>query len=414
VTTDATSRVTVNFDHHGEQMGSQGHEVFADLRRRCPVAYTNAHGGFWVISGHDEVQQAARDDATFSSANDFETRLGVVIPPLGIKSGIIEEDPPSFYQMRRAYAPWFSPGASEVRRPLVAQITDYCIDQIIEAGQADLTKDIFSPVPALLTLQFIGFPVSESGYLVDLFHRFPSLPPDAPTEERESVVAELVDLTQKITDRAVEARKHPKDDFLSVLAKLEVDGRLLTPEEVAEHAMLVLAGGIDTTTVLLSHTFLHLNDKPDLREKLVNDPKVLATACDEYLRYFAPIQGLARTVTRDCVFGGQQLHEGDRVLLSWASANLAPEAFDDPERFDVTRTPNRHLSFGVGIHRCLGAPFARLTWQIVTKAVLSRLPDYEIDVNKCIRYSAAGHVNGVIGTPASFTPGERTGAQLPI
>ena len=125
------------------------------------------------------------------------------------------------------------------------------------------------------------------------------------------------------------------------------------------------------------------------------------------------MQGLARTVTKDCVFADQQLHENDRAWLSWASANHAEDVFDAPEEIRLERTPNRHLAFGVGIHRCLGANLAKVTWQVVVSTILQRLGDYRVDPERCRRFDTIGVINGWIGTPATFTPGAEVGATLP-
>jgi len=125
-----------------------------------------------------------------------------------------------------------------------------------------------------------------------------------------------------------------------------------------------------------------------------------------------PVQGLARTVTRDCEFGGQPLRKDDRVWISWASANLAPELFDQPEEVKLDRSPNRHSAFGLGIHRCLGSNLGRVVWRIVVEQVLSRMPDYELDLSAAERYPSIGITNGWKHTPVKFTPGSKVGAEL--
>ena len=401
----------IDFDHHSPVMPDHGWEVLAELRSKCPVAHTGSHGGYWLISGHGELQNAARDDSTFSSANDLKTRLGIALPAMPARAGIIETDPPLFFQLRKAFVPWFSPGAAEARRSQVQQITDYCIDKIIGDGRCDLTMDVTAPVPALLTMQFLGFPASDSEWMGDLFHRHSYIPPNTP--ERDQLDRDVEELGKQLFERAAKRREDPHDDFLSFLANLKIDGELMSLQEVAENAFLVLAGGIDTTTALMTNTLLHLDEHPEIRPRLLSDPQFRSTAFDEYLRYYSPVQGLARTVTRDCTFFGQELKENDRVWLSWAAANHAESVFDDPESIRLDRAPNRHVAFGVGIHRCLGANLAKVTWQTVITSVLTRLGDFRIDRAACSRFTTIGVINGWIGTPATFTPGEQTGAQLP-
>jgi cytochrome P450 len=403
---------TVDFDHHSPTMPEHNWEVFAELRAKCPVAYTEAHDGFWMISGHDEVQAAARDDATFSSVNDLDKMKGIALPAMPAKAGIIETDPPFFLHLRKAFVPWFSPGAAEARRADIQQITDYCIDQVIERGSCDITEDITSPVPGLLTLQLLGFSPAESERLGDLFHRHAYVPPNTP--ERDQLDCDIEALGVDLYQRAVAARDAPPSrDFLSFMANVDVGGRRLTAEEITENAFLVLAGGIDTTTTLTTNTLLYLDEHPELRGRLLEDGAFRNLAFDEFLRYFSPIQGLARTVTKDCQWAGQQLHRYDRVWLSWASANHDETAFADPETVKLDRYPNRHLAFGVGIHRCIGANLAKVSWQTMLTSILTRMPDYQIDRAACRRFPTIGVVNGWIGTPATFTSGPRLGATLP-
>jgi cytochrome P450 len=412
ITTPTPRSATVDFDHHSPEMPDRNWTVFAQLRTDCPVAYTEAHNGFWMISGHDEVQRAARDDATFSSANDLVSRLGVALPPMPAKAGIIETDPPYFTKLRKAFVPWFSPGAAEARRANIQQITDYCIDQMIEQGHGDLTEGITSPVPGLLTMQFLGFSPADSAWMGDLFHRHSYVPPHTP--ERDQVDRDVEQLGVQLYERAAACRERPTDDFLSFLANLCIDGELLSLQEVAEHAFLVLAGGIDTTTALMSNTLLHLDEHPELRPRLLAEPELMSTAFDEYLRYYSPVQGLARTITASCTWAGQDLRENDRAWLSWASANHDDSVFPDSESIRLERTPNRHMAFGVGVHRCLGANLAKVTWQTVITSVLTRLPDYAVDRAACRRFTTIGVINGWIATPATFLPGPTVDARLPL
>ena len=411
---EATVRTTtVDFDHHSPTMPENNWKVFADLRAKCPVAYTEAHNGFWMISSHDEVQAASRDDDTFSSVNDLDKMLGIALPEMPAKAGIIETDPPYFLLLRKAFVPWFSPGAAEARRADIQQIADYCIDQIIEKGSCDLTEDITSPVPGLLTLQFLGFSPADSGRMSDLFHRHAYVPPN--TLERAELDRDIEALGVDLYQRAAAAREQPTaGDFLSFMANVEVDGHQLSLEEVTENAFLVLAGGIDTTTALTTNTLLYLDQHPEVRTRLLEDEAFRNSAFEEFLRYFSPVQGLARTVTKDCTWAGQELHRYDRAWLSWASANHDEKAFPEPETVQLDRYPNRHLAFGIGLHRCIGANLAKVSWQVMVTSILTRLPDYRVDWDACSRFPTIGVINGWIGTPATFTPGPRVGAKLPL
>jgi cytochrome P450 len=405
-------RARVDFNHHDAAMIGSSRETFAQLRARCPVAWTDSLGGYWVVSGNAEVQEVARDDLTYSSENDHHTRFGVAHPPMPHWAGMIEMDPPEFTPLRKAFVPWFSPKAARERQPLTKVIVDYCIDQIIERGACDLTDHIAVPIPALLTMDLVGFPFSESGEMADLFHRHTFTPPGTP--ERDVLNADVAQFSELLHKRAAERRAQPTNDFLSFMANVEIDGRPLSLQEIAGHAFLMLIGGIDTSTALLSNTFIHLQQDQAAREQLLARPELLDSAFDEYMRYYSPVQGLARTVARDCTLGGQQLHEKDRVWLSWASANLDESVFPSAEEVELDRYPNRHLGFGIGIHRCLGANVAKVTWLTVMRQILTRMPDYVLDLEACVPFPTIGTSPGWLKTPATFTPGPLVGAALPV
>jgi cytochrome P450 len=411
LSTDDDGKHTVAYDHHSPVMIDHAHEIHSDLRRQCPVAWTDEHGGYWVVSGYDEVTTVSRDDDTFSSENDHVTRFGVAQPPMPHWAGLVEMDPPEFSPLRKALVPWFSPKAAAARTELTRRISDYVLDQVIEQGACDLTEDVAVPIPALLTMDLVGFPFAESRAMADLFHRHTWVRPNTP--ERDQLNADVASFSQVLHARAAERREHPTEDLLSYLANIEIDGERLSLDEIAGHAFLVLIGGIDTSTALLSNTFIHLQQHPGERARLLSEPGRLDLAFDEYLRYYSPVPGLARTVTKDCVLGSQQLKENDRLWLSWAAANLDEKVFTDAETVDLGRIPNRHLAFGTGIHRCIGANFAKVTWKVVTERVLQRIGDYVLDVGGCVPFPTVGTGAGWLATPATFPPGRPTGATLP-
>lgn len=411
MTIGETQKALTTFDHHGEDLPDHSHEVYQDLRRHCPVAWTEANGGYWVITGYEEVARASRDHEQFTSEHDDQGFDGITIPPQPKKGGLIETDPPAFLPLRKAFSPWFSPKAAADAEPAIEQLVDHCIDKVIESGRCDLTEDIAVPVPAMQTMHLLGFPMSEASWLADLMHRETCTPPGSP--ERAQVNADVLRLHELLHEWTKEKRRHPGDDFLSFVATLRVDGQLLPIDEICGNAFLMLAGGVDTTTALLSNAFVHLEGDRRARAYLMEDPSRLVLACEEYLRYFTPVQGLARTVTGDCEIAGQRLHRGDRVWVSWASANLAGEVFDDAETIRLDRSPNRHAAFGLGIHRCLGSNLARVVWRVVVQKVLTRMPDYVLDVEHSTRYPSIGITNGWQSTPTTFTPGPRLGVELP-
>jgi len=209
-----------------------------------------------------------------------------------------------------------------------------------------------------------------------------------------------------------ERRLHPRDDLLSTLTQVEVEDRGLTDDEVTSILITTLGGGIDTTTALIANALVYLHDHPEHRARLARDESFMTSFCEEMLRYFSPVQGFARTVTEDTDLGGCALRRGDRVFLSWAAANHDPLVFDRPEEIIPERFPNRHTSFGVGAHRCVGSTLARSEFGVVMREVLLRMPDYSL-ADGAVRYSNIGTANGWHRLPARFTPGSRVDAPAP-
>ncbi|MGE0386851.1 MAG: cytochrome P450 [Gammaproteobacteria bacterium] len=408
-------RPVVDFDHHSQHYADHAHEIYAGLRARCPVAWTGAHDGYWILSRYEEMSVVSRDDKLYSSHKDVPDgpRKGITLPSTGpIRTGIIETDPPAFTRIRRAVNSWFSPHAVEKLRPEILEYTTWAIDRFIADGRGDLVVDLASPVPALLTLRMLGIPLSHWERYADAMHRGVYVPPGSP--ERDEVNALYMWVLQQITAAAHERRERPGEDFISYLAQLEFEGEKLPIEDVIGNAMLLLAGGVDTTTALMGHTFVHLHRDRAARAWLMQDPARMTMACEEYLRVYTPVQGLARTVTQPCTLAGQQLDTHDRLWISWQAANLDPAVFEDPETIKLDRFPNHHAAFGLGRHRCLGSTIARFVWNTVVSEVLRRMPDYEVDLPAAVRYTSIGIVNGWATLPARFTPGRALGTSLKL
>lgn len=410
-----SGRATVEFDHHSQIFADNWREVTADLRGRCPVAWTEAHGGYWVVSRYEDVKKVALDDQTFSSDNDTAGERhhggGAAIPSAPMQLIPLEMDPPTFTAFRKLLNPKFSPAASELWRPFLRQAADYMIDQVCESGECDLVKDIASPVPAMLTMRLLGLPLDNWEDVATPFHELSWAVPDSEMYQRaiEGVFRVLGQLSVELVSR----RAAPTDDMLSYLATADLEGRALTDEEILKVCFLMLIGGVDTSTGLLAHTFAWLAQHPDQRQRLIDDPGLLPIATEEFLRWVSPAPALARTVTAETELGGQKLCPGDRLLLLWGSANQDEEMFDHPDEVDLDRWPNRHQAFGLGAHRCLGSNLGRVQFQEVLLAVLSRMGDYTVDMSAAQRYPSLGQVNGYTTLPARFTPSKPIGAVLP-
>jgi len=410
-----TDRPIVDFNHHSPELHHRRGEEWAALRK-CPVAYNPRYGGFWVVSGYDEVAQVSRDGETFSSKYQPEPEDGVEylgitgvpriegIPPIGIA----EVEGPVHQALRRVLNPYLLPLAVERLEEFTRQVTTWFLDQKIESGAMDLTLDLANPVPAVLTMRLIGLDCDTWEHYGDLFHATVAYRPGVPEYDR--AIANVPAMLTGLLAEADARRREPREDLLTDLVNLRVEGdRTLTNEEITSVLWNLVGGGLDTTTSLTSLSLYYLDEHPELRDELTRRPELMATATEEFLRYFSVNETLTRTVTRDVELGGQELKRGDYVLISWLSANHDEAAFDRPEDVILDRTPNRHLAFGVGPHRCIGMHMARSMFQILLGEVLRRIPDYRIDRGATRFYAGNPELTGVVRMPATFTPGPVAG-----
>jgi cytochrome P450 len=413
-------RPVIDFDHHSKgyanRVFSNPTEFFQEMQREHPVAWSERYGGFWVISRYEDVKRVSEDDATFSSRNDLPADgvafSGIVIPGNPARSTPIEMDPPEFFDYRRLLNRWFAPAAVEKLKPRMQDFTSWCIDRHIASGKIDLVLDLASPVPAMMTLHVLGIPLEHWRLYAELAHSVVYTPPNSPARRK----AQEDDMTMRTTlaEATRERRRKPGDDIISHLIGARIDGQPIPDAMLTEICSLIVHGGVDTTTSLLAHTLEYLERSPADRRRLIGDPSLIFSAGEEFLRYYCPVQMLARTATRDVELGGQLIRAGERIGLWWAAANHDPAVFEHPERIILDRFPNRHAAFGLGIHRCLGSNFARAQYAIVLEEVLRRMPDYHLNREQAEHYESIGTVNGYVKMPARFTPGTRLNAPMEI
>ncbi len=400
----------VDFDHHSDDFNLNEVAVNAELRRTCPVAWNQNYGGFWFLTSYDAVSQAARDGDTFAhkyepnapDGIDYQGEMGVPRPEGHPALGIGEVDGPYHQALRHALAPFFSPGAVQKMRPFMEQSAHWLLDQHSAEGHMDLVLDYASPVPAILTMKLMGLPYDSWHLYANLFHSVMAVPQDSP--EYADALAAAPAMMHDVLEFAANRRADPHDDLTSFLIQFEFDGQRLSDEQLLNIIWNLIAGGVDTTTSQTALTLLHLGTHPQLRRQLIDHPELYRTATDEFLRYFSVNQQLSRTVTRDVTVGGQQLRRNDRVVISWLAANHDEHEFDRPDTIVLDRTPNRHLAFGLGPHRCIGSHLARLMAEVMVKAVLDRIPDYRVDLDGVHQYLGNPSMTGLGKLPVTLHP----------
>jgi cytochrome P450 len=407
---DVSADAVVDFDHHSDDFSRDELEINADLALRCPVAWNENYGGFWFVTGYDAVAVAARDGDTFAhkyepdapDGVDYQGEMGVPRPEGQPPLGVGEVDGPYHLALRRALTPFFSSGAIEKMRPFMEQSVQWFLDQRIVDGRMDLVLDYASPVPAILTMKLMGLPYGNWHLYANLFHSVMAAP-DADAYHR--AIAEVPAMVDGLVRFAATRRASPADDLTSFLVQFEFDGKRLTDDQLIDILWNLIGGGVDTTTSLTALSLLHLGTNLHLRQQLIDRPELYRTAADEFLRYFSVNKQLSRTVSRDTVLCGQQLRPSDRVLISWIGANRDAREFDRPGDVMLDRSPNRHVAFGLGPHRCIGAPLARIMFGVMVKAVLDRIPDYRVELDGVREYRGNPTMTGLGQLPVTFTPG---------
>lgn len=402
----------IDFDFGSSEYARRWPEIYAELRARTPVAYSHRHGGFWVVSSSALVRQVARDPGRYSSDHDpggeRNGYRGVGIPhSVGTRSLPQEADPPESTFYRRLMNPWFSQTAVSRWEPWLVRVTEHLIAARLPHGRLDVADDLGFPVPAMLMTALLGLPLARWRELVQPFHDLVTTVPEHPAHARaETALGEVLEL---VAETVARRRREPGTDLLSGLVTARVGERGLTDQEVVSIAQLVFFGGVDSTTALLTSAVHWLDAHPAERARLLDQPTLLATATEEFLRYFSPIHLNGRTVTSDVTLGGCPLRAGDRLLISWAGANHDEATVPEPERVILDRPDNRHLAFGAGVHHCLGAHFARTAFRVLLSAMLTHTPDFRVDHANARRYPSVGQVNGFSRLPVTFSPGAYPG-----
>lgn len=398
---------TQQFDHHGDQSNADPIAYYARFRDQCPVGHTDAHGGFYYTTRYADIARIARDDGTFSSARSEHggSGVGIVIPKgHGLEQFPIELDPPRATDYRELINPLLTPAAVDRLVPMITGHAARIVDKFIELGSCDFVRDLTNPLPAAVTLDWLGFPESDWAKLAGPVHDiFAAV---AGSERAMRGAAGLAYMDERIRELIRERQAQPRKDAVTKLvAGRKPDGSEFGEDELVSVIGLLIAGGVDTTTSLTGWTLVHLSSHPDQRQRLVDSPDLLDSATEEFLRAFAPSQSMARTVTTDAEIGGCPMGAGDRVLIPWVAANHDPAVFPEPGQIRLERDASRHLSFGIGTHRCAGAHLARAMFREMMTQVLTRLPDYRVLGDELVAYPTHGNQTGWDAIPAIFTPG---------
>jgi len=406
------------FDRHTSDYRDHFEAITAEMLAQCPLAWSDTYGGHWVAAGHREVFELARSAEYLSNDHDvhYERRgyQGITIPTpesMKFQAGFLEMDPPEQRYYRQALNPYLSPAAVARWAPVVTELTRACLDEKIETGQIDFVDDLANVVPAIMTLAMMGIPLAHWTIYCEPTHATVYTPPDSPDMLR--LRDRQIEMYRDMFAQLTAIKEQPRPGLIDALARADINGRTPQDMELLGVMALIIGGGFDTTTALTAHALEWLGEHPDQRERLSRErASLLDSATEEFLRFYTPAPGDGRTISADCEIAGQRFQEGERLWLSWAMSNRDPAVFENPNQIDLARTGNRHHSFGLGIHRCIGSNVARMVFKQMIAAVLDRMPDYRCDPAGTVHYETIGVIQGMRHLPAAFTPGPRLGAGL--
>ena len=330
------------------------------MREHAPV-YWDDVSGLWAVTRHEHVSRVEADWETFCSSMGSRPESSV--------PSMINMDPPDHTRRRRIVSSGFTPRRVAAYEDFLRAVVTELIDAVIDSGGCDFVEEIAKPIPLRMIAKLMGLPAADEEKLLlwsDLF----ATGGDEVRADAEAAVFEWIEYVAG----HVGSRSDPEaDDLISQLKYAA--GEPLTKEAMIYETMLILVGGDETTRHVMSGGLEALLSHPDQWSALQQDRALLVSTIEEMLRWVSPVRNMNRTATREVELGGQQILEGDRVLLLYLSANRDEAVFDRPEEFDTRRDPNRHVAFGAhGRHYCLGAQLARLEIRVLFEEVLNRLP----------------------------------------
>jgi cytochrome P450 len=402
---------------------------FARLRAEAPVAWNDEPGdrpGFWSITRYDDVMRVDRDFEVFSSQRGgilmSHQRSELQLARASLDT-MINMDPPAHMQLRREHMPYFTPAYLRgVMDRVEAEITRL-LDAMAPLGQCDLVPMLSARLPLFTLCEILGVPPEDRPkfltwmHFLELAYAFSAersgtagggeaaaaaLPPEtrAFLDAFDAAIAEMFAYGRAMLHKR---RADPRADLMSAIARAQIDGEFLTDEYLDGSWLLIVFAGNDTTRNTISGAMELLTQFPDEKEKLIRRPALLAGAVDEFIRMISPVVYMRRTATRDVELAGQQIAEGEKVIMYYSSANRDESVFAYPDRLDVERAnADKHIAFGYGPHTCIGKRIAQLQLEAVYRQLLARFPDIRQSGPKTL--AANNFVHAIRSMPVAFTP----------
>jgi cytochrome P450 len=387
------------------------HELFARMRRECPVHWTSGitefpeEPGYWSVTTAEDVRTVSRDWQTYSSELGGVTAANIGLPIELSRAMFIGMDPPKHDRIKALFQAGFTPKRIAAHESTVRAIVVDALDRLQDRETCDLVVDVAQPVVSRVIGSFMGIPPEDDEIWARLMNMMlgagdPDLNPHgSPQAGIEAGVAEIFERCGRLI---AERREHPTDDLTSVLVHAEVDGQKLEEHEIVMGFFLLVAAGNDSTKATYCSGMRALMEHPDQRELVLSDPSLIPGVVEESLRMFPAFAHFRRTATRDAELNGRQIREGEKVVMWYVSSNRDDSCHENPDRFDVRRT-TEHQAFGAGgRHFCLGTALARLELNTLFEETLTRFPAMEMSDRPTMVESV--FLNQLKSLPVRLTP----------
>ncbi|WP_025729477.1 cytochrome P450 [Heyndrickxia ginsengihumi] len=370
--------------------------IYEEFRKHSPVRYDQERN-CWDIFLYEDVDYVLKHYELFSSEQQRLIR----------RDNMLRMDPPRHKQLRDLVNKGFTPRAIKELAPRIQEITEQLISNVLDQGEMKIIDDMAMPLPVIVIADLLGVPAEDrekfkvwSDILVKGVEDPQPEVYEAVKREQEDVHQQLKEYLSYILERR---RFHPQDDIISSLLSAEIDGNKLTETEILDFSILLLAAGNETTTNLITNGVRLMTEIPDIQRQAKSDLSLIPSMVEEVLRYYSPVQAPSRIAKQDIELQGESIKKGDIVVAWVGSANRDEAKFPAANTFQIDRKPNQHLSFGKGIHFCLGAPLARLEAQIAFEKMFTHFTNIRLKEAAQIKRTPAPQMFGVVEFPITFS-----------
>ncbi|SHH05244.1 Cytochrome P450 [Jatrophihabitans endophyticus] len=404
-----THEPTVDFDHHTPEFGQDAARKFAELRERCPVAHSAHYEGFWVASTYDTARQVISDDVNFTVERSADgTQGGKLIPTAAHAPSVIPGvlDGEAHDRLRRPLRTLFAKGSIEKRvAPVARRVADELAAELAGRDEFDFAHEFSFRLTVATIFDFVGLDeIEDKGTFILMLEDAFAIDPEAGGERdalATSVSGQYQEAAAYVLDVVRARTAEPRDDLISHLVDPATG---FTEDECVSLALSMVLGGVRTTASSMDHIVLHLDGDRELRARLRDDRSLIPGAVDELTRLSAVTPLVARTARHDVRLGAVQVRAGDRVAALIASANLDEDRFGDAAAVQLGRRDGLHLSFGAGLHYCLGIWLAKMELRTAIETLLDHMPDYAVVTEGIRRYELVGVNNGFHRLPVRPRP----------